>query len=62
MKEPIKDEPLRRVLFELSMTDDGTLEVYLDYEMKPITSLAVASALDMAHKELKQRIVWGGGE
>lgn len=44
------------------MTDDGTLEFYLDYEMKPITSLAVASALDMAHKELKQRIVWGGDE
>jgi len=55
-------EPLRRVLFELSMTEDGSLEVHLDYEMKPITMLAVSSALEFAHQEIKERVMWGGEE
>lgn len=63
VKNTCKNEKeVRRVLFELSMTEEGALEVYLDYNMKPLTTLAVASALDVAHRELKHMVVWGGDE
>lgn len=57
MKE---DEELRRVLLELSMTSNGELEVRMDPGMKPLTVLAVTSALDSLSMDLKELVSWGG--
>jgi len=61
MKKKLHTEPedLRRVLFELSVTSGGELEIRLDTEMKPLLLLAVVSALESAQTELKECINWG---
>lgn len=55
-----KNDETRRVLFELSITPNGSLEVRLDESMKPLTILAVASALDTLSDELKAYVDWEG--
>lgn len=55
-------EELRRVLFELSMTEKGALEIRIDKTMKPIIALAVVAALEGARIELSDRLSWGGIE
>lgn len=53
---------LRRVLFELSLTNDGSIEVRVDHKMKPLMLLAVISSLDTLKDELKELVVWGDDE
>lgn len=60
-KNTKREDHARRVLFELSATEDGGIEVWMDRTLKPVQLLAVIAALDTAQQELRDCIIWSGG-